>query len=99
MLACVLALSLFAPPSLRRPCPREFFQWGLTQGNPGRTYLHARPFALVRPHLANSQPSACALHAPRMHAGNLDLESDPWPSISKEAKGLVTKLLVRDPTK
>lgn len=31
--------------------------------------------------------------------GKLDLESDPWPSISDSAKDLVRKMLTRDPTK
>lgn len=31
--------------------------------------------------------------------GKLDLESDPWPSISDSAKDLVRKMLIRDPTK
>ncbi len=31
--------------------------------------------------------------------GKLDLESSPWPAISKEAKQLVKQLLVREPTK
>lgn len=31
--------------------------------------------------------------------GTLDMESDPWPAISAEAKELVRKLLVRDPSK
>lgn len=32
-------------------------------------------------------------------AGELDLKSAPWPSISAEAKELVARLLVRDPAK
>jgi calcium-dependent protein kinase len=31
--------------------------------------------------------------------GELDLTSNPWPSVSKEAKNLVNLLLVRDPSK
>ena len=31
--------------------------------------------------------------------GKLDLESEPWPSISDSAKDLVRKMLTRDPTK
>jgi calcium-dependent protein kinase len=31
--------------------------------------------------------------------GKLDLESDPWPSISDSAKDLVRNMLIRDPTK
>ncbi|KAI3924466.1 hypothetical protein MKW98_032667 [Papaver atlanticum] len=31
--------------------------------------------------------------------GELDFESDPWPSISESAKDLVRKMLVRDPKK
>lgn len=31
--------------------------------------------------------------------GKLDLESEPWPSISDSAKDLVRKMLIRDPTK
>lgn len=29
--------------------------------------------------------------------GDLDFDSDPWPSISESAKDLVKKMLVRDP--
>ena len=31
--------------------------------------------------------------------GKLDLETEPWPSISDSAKDLVRKMLIRDPTK
>lgn len=31
--------------------------------------------------------------------GELDFESDPWPSISNDAKDLVQKMLIRDPKK
>jgi len=31
--------------------------------------------------------------------GKLDVESEPWPSISDSAKDLVRKMLIRDPTK
>lgn len=31
--------------------------------------------------------------------GDLDFSSDPWPSISEEAKDLVRGMLVRDPKK
>lgn len=31
--------------------------------------------------------------------GELDFESEPWPSISEDAKDLVKKMLVRDPKK
>ena len=31
--------------------------------------------------------------------GKLDLESEPWPSISDSAKDLVRKMLTRDPMK
>lgn len=29
--------------------------------------------------------------------GELDFASDPWPSVSEEAKDLVRRMLVRDP--
>lgn len=29
--------------------------------------------------------------------GDLDFSSDPWPSISDDAKDLVRKMLIRDP--
>ena len=31
--------------------------------------------------------------------GDLDFSSDPWPSISEEAKDLVRGMLVREPSK
>ena len=31
--------------------------------------------------------------------GELDLESEPWPDISEDAKDLVKRMLVRDPKK
>lgn len=31
--------------------------------------------------------------------GDLDFASDPWPSISDDAKDLVRRMLVRDPKK
>lgn len=31
--------------------------------------------------------------------GNLDFQSDPWPSISESAKDLVRRMLIRDPKK
>ncbi|KAL8555416.1 hypothetical protein ACS0TY_003284 [Phlomoides rotata] len=31
--------------------------------------------------------------------GNIDFSSDPWPNISKSAKDLVKRMLVRDPRK
>jgi len=31
--------------------------------------------------------------------GSLDFESDPWPSVSENAKDLLRKVLVRDPKK
>lgn len=31
--------------------------------------------------------------------GELDFESDPWPSISRSAKDLVRKMLTQDPKK
>lgn len=31
--------------------------------------------------------------------GDLDFSSDPWPSISEDAKDLVRRMLVRDPKK
>ena len=34
-----------------------------------------------------------------MVQGNLDLKSDPWPSISAEAKDCVKNMLTVDPSK
>lgn len=31
--------------------------------------------------------------------GDLDFNSDPWPSISESAKDLVRRMLIRDPKK
>lgn len=58
-------------------------------------YAHALVCAGVPPFYGETEAAIFQ----EVLTGKLDLTSPPWPSISEEAKQLVSHLLVRDPTK